>query len=132
MEKIKLKCLNCEKEFEISTNNKRQNQRKFCSSSCSATFNNKKRDISVNDQISESLKNKIKKILPNCTVCGNIVKKSDSKYCSNSCHAEGRNIAYIADWKNNIVDGMRGKDSISRFIRRYLFEKYDNKNKYYT
>ena len=37
-----------------------------------------------------------------------------------------RYIKYIDDWKNELVNGMRGKTSISRHIRKYLFEKYNN------
>ena len=36
-------------------------------------------------------------------------------------------IEYIAKWKAGLVDGMLGKYAISRHIKRYLREKYDNK-----
>lgn len=41
--------------------------------------------------------------------------------------AEKRYVEYIEKWKQNLVDGMRGKTAISAHIRRYLFQKYDNK-----
>ena len=34
---------------------------------------------------------------------------------------------YISRWKNGLESGMRGKTSISANIRKYLFQKYDNK-----
>ena len=34
---------------------------------------------------------------------------------------------YISRWKKGLESGMRGKTSISNNIRKYLFEKYDNK-----
>jgi 5-methylcytosine-specific restriction endonuclease McrA len=34
---------------------------------------------------------------------------------------------YITLWKAGHVDGSRGKVGVSKHVRRYLFEKYDNK-----
>lgn len=127
VQKSNIKCLNCGEEFEIFSNNKRQQKRKFCSSSCSTIFNNKNRPVTTNEKISNTLKNGIKKILSNCIVCDKKTKKIDSLYCSNNCHMEHRYITYIDKWKKNEVDGKRGKDGISKNIKRYLFEKYDNK-----
>ena len=127
IKKTKIKCLNCEKDFEISFNNKRDQHRKFCSSSCSTIFNNKKRPATINEKISKTLKNEIKKIFSNCIVCDKKTKKIDSLYCSNNCHMEHRYITYIDKWKKNEVDGNRGYDGVSKYIRRYLFEKHDNK-----
>jgi hypothetical protein len=53
------KCKNCEETFEINVNNKKSLKRKFCSSSCSASFNNKLRLEPSDEQrekVSESLK----------------------------------------------------------------------------
>lgn len=36
-------------------------------------------------------------------------------------------VRYIMKWKAGAVDGMNGKYSISRYIKRYLFEKYNGK-----
>lgn len=33
---------------------------------------------------------------------------------------------YIERWKQGLETGMRGKTSISKHIKRYLFEKYNN------
>lgn len=126
-EKIKIKCLKCDKEIELSINDKRDQSRKFCSRSCSVSFNNKKRTDEIKQQISNTLKNKIQKPdKPTCLICGNEVKNYINVYCSNKCQNEDRYINYINDWKNNEVDGKKGY-GISNYIRRYLFEKYDNK-----
>lgn len=122
VKKEKIKCLNCEEEFEIFSNNKRQKNRKFCSSSCSAIFNNKKRKES-----NQKIKNKIKKEKVQCVVCGSEINRNSSKYCSNSCHMEYRYIEYINEWKNNNADGMRGENSISKHIKKYLIKKFDGK-----
>lgn len=126
VQKSKIKCLNCDKEFEIFSNNKRQQKRKFCCSSCSTIFNNKNRTINTNEKISKTLKNRIKKIFSNCIVCDKKTKKIDSLYCSNSCHMIHRYNIYIDKWKKNEVDGKKG-DNVSNYIRKYLFLKYDNK-----
>jgi predicted HNH restriction endonuclease len=34
---------------------------------------------------------------------------------------------YIERWKNGLEDGIRGDYQLSAHIRRYLFEKYNNK-----
>jgi len=126
IKKTKIKCLNCEKDFDVSINNKRDRCRKFCSSSCSTIFNNKKRTVITNEKISKTLKNGIKKIFSNCIICDKKTKKIDSLYCSNNCHMEHRYITYIDKWKKGEVDGKRG-NNVSKYVRRFLFEKHDNK-----
>lgn len=127
IEKRKIKCLNCDKEFELSVNNKRDQNRKFCSRSCSVSFNNKERTDEIKDKISNTLKNKTQKPdNPKCLICGDKVKNYMNVYCSNKCQNDDRYINYIKDWKNDKVDGKKGY-GISNHIKRYLFEKYNNK-----
>lgn len=70
-ERIKLyyecpnRCKECNKVIEYKEKNKI-----FCNRSCSAIFNNK---------------NKTKKRLPACLMCGNETKRRCSKYCSSKC-----------------------------------------------
>lgn len=99
-------------------------KRKFCSSSCSATFNNKKR---------------LKKLrtLNNVEKVENVEKKycfDDNYYCKmfylylflyhNIYYLYNE---YIKRWKNGEENGKKGEYSISNHIRRYLYEKYENK-----
>jgi len=107
-EKIKIKCLNCKKDIEISLYNEYDLDRRFCSHSCSAIFNNKKR--------------KVKK---NCVGCGVELIGSQKKFCSNSCQRELEYNSFIKKWKNGGL--VKTKTKISGYIRRYLFKKYDNK-----
>lgn len=78
-ERKKKFCLNCGKELK-------KGQNKFCSSSCAASFNNKKRgkrSEETKKKISESLKSKYE---PNrCIICGNIIDNRRKKYCSDEC-----------------------------------------------
>lgn len=70
-EKIKKPCLQCEKIFAF----KQHEDRKFCSSSCSAIFNNKHRII-IN-----------KSKLLNCKYCNNEIKNKNNKtYCNKTCY----------------------------------------------
>ena len=64
-------------------------------------------------------------------LCKNCKKKIPKKniFCDNFCQGEFYYKEYISKWKNGIVSGTSGKQykDISNHIRRYLFEKYDNK-----
>lgn len=103
------KCKTCNKSI---TYEKKDND--FCSHRCSALFTNYGR----------IRKNKIKKICLNCNTL--LVTRNSSKYCSSKCQSEYQYNSYIKKWKNGEVDGMRG-DGISLYIRRYIFEKFNNK-----
>ena len=64
-------CLECGKTFSVSTRDKRKIKRKFCSRSCSATYNNKNRDVEVYQKVSDKLtknKQKTKKLKINIIV----------------------------------------------------------------
>jgi len=97
------KCLECNKDIEKN--------KKFCSSSCSAKHNNKKRIHKES----------------NCIVCGNKTKKFGYKFCSNKCQIEHQYAVYIQKWKNDEVDGVSGEYGTSRYIKKYLFEKFNGK-----
>lgn len=82
------------------------------------------------------------KISRQCLGCDKEVPITTStykrKYCSDKCAEKARvstSISfqrklyekYIEDWKLDIISGSRGEGVVSWHIRRYLFEKYDNK-----
>lgn len=62
-----------------------------------------------------------------CLNCGNKLSKTNQLYCNNRCQQDFQYKQYINRWKAGIENGMRGEYQISSHIRRYLFEKYDNK-----
>lgn len=104
-----MNCKNCNKEF-----NQKHKTQKFCSRSCSASYNN--RGVRRHGQ--------------KPTICINCGKKTDSykrKYCSQECFHEFQYKEYIKKWKHGEVNGMKGKYQLSGFIRRFLFKKYNNK-----
>ena len=98
-------CKNCGKELTGY-------QKEFCSNSCSAVFNNKNR-----------------RKIHLCLNCGKPLKDTRTKYCSNKCQVDHQYIEYIKLWKDGTVSGRVSGSTlqISNHLRRYLFEKYDNK-----
>lgn len=92
------------KELEKSNNS-------FCSRSCSAKHSNKER----------------KKPLKLCVECGKGNVKHNKKFCSNSCQFLNQYKTYISKWKEGLETGVTGKQGTSNYIRRYLFQKNNNK-----
>lgn len=76
-------------------------------------------------KISKTLKDGVIKDFNKCIICGKETK--NHIYCSNKCHNEDYYQKYIFKWKNDENDGKRGQYQISNHIRKYLFEKFDNK-----
>jgi hypothetical protein len=60
--------------------------------------------------------------------CLNCKKEMSTKrmYCNTTCQNEYQYKQYIEKWKNDETEGKKGL-GISTYIRKYLFEKYDNK-----
>lgn len=94
----KMKCKNCNKE----TSNK-----KFCSKSCSASYNNK----GVRRHGSQPV---------DCEYCGSKVTRTGSKFCSRSCYVRHKHEKNVKDWYS-------GKNISVKTIRKHLFEKHSNK-----
>lgn len=117
-------CNECGVRFNVSKRNKDDMKRKFCSSSCSATFNNKKRlkKLRTLNNV-EKVENVEKKY---CLYCGKEISINRT-FCNNSCHQYYLYNEYIKRWKNGEENGKKGEYSISNHIRRYLYEKYENK-----
>lgn len=63
-----------------------------------------------------------------CLCCGKELKNTHSTFCSRKCHKKYQYLDYISKWKNGLVDGGKGNwGEVSDTVRRYLFEKYNNK-----
>lgn len=68
------------------------------------------------------------KLTKQCLCCGKIVKRGIHTYCSNQCQKDHEYISYIERWKNGEEAGFVSKNfQFSKHVRRYIFEKYDNK-----
>lgn len=86
--------------------------KKFCNQSCSAFYNNQKTK-------------RRQKIKAYCAYCGKELSANRQKYCSNECQQLWQYEEYIKRWKNGFENGIIGEYQISKYIKRYLFEKYD-------
>ena len=72
---------------------------------------------------------KTKYPISKCTNCGKefvCYPESNGKFCSFKCQHEYEYKKYIEQWKNGEIDGVVGGYSLSKHIRKYLFEKYNN------
>lgn len=97
-------CLVCGKKLV-------NDQKLYCSHSCAATANNKKRPPRVP-----------KRYCKNCGV-ELVSVHSKSKFCSNKCQCDFEYKEYIEKWKQGLVNGMRCNGILSTHVRRYLLEK---------
>lgn len=73
--------------------------------------------------------NKIKKEPHYCEYCGKELEYyyKGKRFCDNICQSNFKYQEFIKKWKNGEENGSKGLYDISAFIRRYLFEKYNNK-----
>jgi hypothetical protein len=87
----------------------------FCSHTCCAKFNNPP----------------VLKIF-NCKFCGKLINSRKNGtiriFCNHKCHSEYDYKEFIENWKQGKESGLVGY-TVSKHIRRYLFEKYMNKCK---
>lgn len=109
------KCKLCNKILEVPFGipPSRIRLKTFCNKSCSAIYNNK----GVNRHKSLIPKNK------NCNYCKRHVD-NNKKFCNVFCRKEFYYKNYIIRWKSGKETGLRGKESIHNYIRKYLFIKY--------
>ena len=84
---------------------------KFCNRSCSASFNNKITKL---------------KLPPNCLYCQKFLARG-RVYCTNKCQQLYQYAENIRKWKagNRSVVGRLGQTT--KWIRKYLREKYNNR-----
>lgn len=114
---IKL-CPNCSKPVRKGN--------KFCSSSCSASFNNKGRILSFETRIKISKSNngsgKVKTINRNCLFCGGKLS-TNRRFCDRQCKDNYDDIVLIKEWFE-IPDKYCSRRT---FMKKYFVEKYNNK-----
>lgn len=104
-------CLFCGKEIT----GKNRGIKKFCSHSCSASYNN--RGVTRNGVHQET---------KYCLYCGKELKNKRSKFCSCECQKNYEYEERVKKWKNGEEPGWSGHGAgIKPFLKRYMFEKND-------
>lgn len=99
-------CLNCGNELTGYSE-------KFCSRSCSATFNNKLRAS--------------EKKTKQCLNCKKDIPLKNLYYCNNKCQGEYEAKQIVEKWKNGLINGGgKSKEDLSDPIRRYIFDKHNH------
>ncbi len=108
-----VKCKKCNKNVYRALSELKRSKNSFCSKSCAASFNNK--GIRRHGQAPGI-----------CLSCQKKVSSYARKYCSQKCQSNYLYNIYISEWLDGKQNGNRGEQVSSR-IRKYLFEKHDNK-----
>lgn len=64
-----------------------------------------------------------------CKFCSNSkgVKDPKAQFCSNKCQQDFQYHAFISRWKAGHENGVTGKTSTSKHIKRYIREKYGDR-----
>ena len=62
-----------------------------------------------------------------CLSCGTEPARPAYRYCSNACQADYQYLCYIRDWKAGRENGLQGIGIVSRYVKRYLREKFGNR-----
>lgn len=143
-------CSLCGKEFSRVNSQVSKSGNLYCSNSCAAKVNNKKfvkkkktlTEKRKADTSSRVKKDKVsKKVTVRCGHCGegflkraydaSRVKYSFCPTClkektSSYLRSQLEQVEYIKLWKQGLKDGMGGKSSIHRYLRRYLIELHNN------
>ena len=111
-DKNKKQCLYCGADIPLGNSGfKEYKERKFCNSSCAASYNNKKKKKKDRHKL--------------CKNCGVEIPYQNT-YCSSKCQMDFQYKTYIEKWKNGLIDGLSGY-AISKTIRKYLFEKHNSR-----
>lgn len=100
-------CLECGKRIP--------HNKKFCNSSCAATYNNKRHPKRKRENICY------------CKNCGKELGSGQKSYCNNKCQKEYQYKTYIERWKDGLENGLIGKYALSGHIKKYIRDKFDNK-----
>jgi len=108
-------CLQCNSIIEIKEKQHIKDVRlkKFCNPKCSYEYNK------IDNKNLRQLGIRVK--LKYCLYCKQLIS-TNKDFCNQGCRNNYNYEEYIKNWKQSLNDGSRYK-----VIRRYLFEKYDNK-----
>lgn len=101
-------CKHCKRGFAVTSRDRRK---KFCSRSCSASFNNSVSHV----KHGKYAKGKI-------CVCGQVIPRYNRKYCSIECRTTSQREKRIADWLSGELV-ITSEYGVSGIIREYLMQQ---------
>ena len=104
-DKPKKYCLFCGKEIP------NKGGKKFCSRSCSASYNNK--------GVARNGKKRKEKY---CLECGRPLTGRQNKFCSSECELDFKYKERIRQWKDGSLSGCDCCGNVSSYVRKYLLE----------
>lgn len=86
-----------------------------------------KRKINESEHFNKGISKMV--IMKYCLNCGKEFHGShnNQKFCNGKCQHDYAYKQYIEHWKNGKETGIIGRYSISKYLRRYIFEKFNNK-----
>lgn len=125
-----MECENCGSKHDGSYGAGR-----FCCEKCARSFSTK----SNRAEISEKTRQTLLKKNPNwkarsprgkethCLYCGKKLSGRPHTFCDNVCQQTYNYLIYINRWKLGLENGIRSKINVSWHIRKYLFEKHNNR-----
>lgn len=124
--KKKKYCVECGKELKTG-------QKKFCSKSCAASYNNRQRDKSVYEKVALKLTKKhnqtpnhIKADVKNkCLFCGQDIA-DNKKFCSDTCSKKQRHAEAYKDFLTNNAKYCKGNYTPKAF-KNDILEEQDTK-----
>lgn len=123
-------CKQCGTEFTVSKGSDRKHNHRFCSQSCSATYNNNRRihTDKTKIKISKSLGGS-GKLTTYCLNCNTLLSRKNSKYCNHKCQTEHKRKEIINKWLAGELTGMvdGGSLQLLKAVRDWVFERAKHK-----
>jgi len=109
---IEVQCLNCKKKIFRAPSQIPESGNNFCSHSCSAQSNNRRRRIPIF-----------------CVFCGKelLASGKQKKYCNHKCQFLSQNHKRIKSWKDGIISGLTKNGVVTPFVKNYLTSKRGDK-----
>ena len=124
-------CLECNNEFTVTKGSDRKYDHRFCTRSCSTSYNNKNRILSTEtkQKISKSLGGNGELQNTHCLNCNTKLFKNRRKYCNQKCKNEYTRNLIIKQWLNSEITGTckGGSYQLLKVVREWVFERANHK-----
>lgn len=117
-------CKHCGKSLPYEDRHK-----KFCNSSCAATYSNlrRTRKYPVKEIIDENNNITFIRDRGNCLNCGKPLQNNQKKFCNAQCQGQYKNKQLIEQWQQGKHPGVMPNGQVSPFIKSYLLQKHNYK-----